>query len=415
VKAISITNGTTTSGAWSSSDATQPLTDALLIALIKGQLYVNVHTTANPGGEIRGQVVVNDGSGAIARMDSAQEVPSPTGAVPGKGTGSFWLNNTGTAIGYSITVDGLSGSLNAGHFHNAATGTPGGVVKALTFVNGAANGIWSTSDATQPPTDSMITEFLNGRLYINVHTTANPGGEIRGQVLPSTGVGFGASMDSAAEVPAPTGLVPGTGTGAILIDIDGTVAYQITVTNLSGPLTAGHFHQGAPGVGGGVVKGLTYVNNTASGIWAPSDVSQPLTDALLRALVKGQFYLNVHTAANPAGEIRGQVGDVGSLVATRVVERISTEVPASFVLDQNYPNPFNPSTTITFALRLNDHVTLKIFNVLGQQVGILLDEVRPAGSYKVTFDASSFASGVYFYRLTTSGGISAAKKMVLMK
>jgi hypothetical protein len=131
--------------------------------------------------------------------------------------------------------------------------------------------------------------------------------------------------------------------------------------------------------------------------------------------VKGQFYLNVHTAANPAGEIRGQVGDVGSLVATRVVERISTEVPASFVLDQNYPNPFNPSTTITFALRLNDHVTLKIFNVLGQQVGILLDEVRPAGSYKVTFDASSFASGVYFYRLTTSGGISAAKKMVLMK
>jgi hypothetical protein len=58
---------------------------------------------------------------------------------------------------------------------------------------------------------------------------------------------------------------------------------------------------------------------------------------------------------------------------------------------------------------------LKIYNVLGQQVGVLLDEVKPAGSYKVTFDASTLSSGVYFYRLSTGAGLSESKKMVLLK
>jgi len=60
-------------------------------------------------------------------------------------------------------------------------------------------------------------------------------------------------------------------------------------------------------------------------------------------------------------------------------------------------------------------VSLKVFNVLGQQVADLLDDTKPAGSYRVVFDAGKFASGVYFYRLTTSTGITATKKMVLMK
>ncbi len=414
VKSIVFTSGTTAAGTWSTTDASQPLTDNLLLALIRGGLYVNVHTAANPGGEIRGQVLINDGSSATVMMDSAQEIPAPSGAVPGKGTGSVWLNSTGTAIGYSITVNGLSGPLNAGHFHNGATGVAAGVVKSLSFVNGTARGGWSRTDASQPLTDSMITEFLNGRLYINVHTTANPGGEIRGQVHPTTSRGFYAAMDSADEVPSPVGAVPGTGTAAIGIDTNGVIKYLATVTDLSGPLNAGHFHLGAAGVAGGVVKSLTFTNNSTSGTWSPTDASQPLTDALLRDLVNGLIYINVHTTANPGGEIRGQFNNAGQ-TATGVVEQVSAQLPASFQLDQNYPNPFNPATTISFSLHAGARVSLKVYNVLGQQVAVLLDDSKPAGSYRVVFDAGKYASGVYFYRLTTSTGITATKKMVLMK
>ncbi len=413
VKTLTFTNNTT-SGTWTSSDGSQPLTDALLRDLIKGRLYVNVHTTANAGGEIRGQVLINNGSSAVAKMDSIQEIPAPNGLVPGKGTGSFWLNAAGTAINYSITVNGLSGTLNAGHFHNTAAGVAGGVVKTLTFVNNNATGTWSSTDGSQPLTDSLMSEFLKGRLYINVHTTANAGGEIRGQVLPSTAMGLAAKLDSTQEVPAPVGLVPGKGTAAITLGTNGSVTYDATVTGLSGTLAAAHFHNAAAGVAGGVIKNLTFTNNTTSGTWTSSDGTQPLTDALLRELVRGRLYMNVHTAANAGGEIRGQVNNSGGLV-TGVVEQISNQLPASFQLDQNYPNPFNPTTTISFALKTNGRASLKIYNLLGQHVATLLDEEKSAGVYKVSFDASALSSGVYFYRLSTSGGVSEAKKMVLMK
>jgi CHRD domain/Secretion system C-terminal sorting domain len=413
VKGISFV-GTTVSGTWTTADGTQPLTDALLRDLVKGKLYVNVHTSANPGGEIRGQVLVNNGSSAFANMDSTQEIPAPGGQVPGKGTGSFWLNSTGTALNYSITVDGLSGPLLAGHFHDAAAGTAGGVVKTLSFVNNTATGSWSSTDASQPFNDSMVTEFLNGRLYVNVHTSANPGGEIRGQVMRSTDIGYSADMDSAQEVPAPVGLVPGKGTFSVGLITDGSISYEGVVTGLSGPITAAHFHDAQSGVAGGVVKSITFGSDTAKGDWTSGDATQPLTDALLRDLVAGKLYVNVHTTANPGGEIRGQVTNSGDVV-TSVVEQISKQAPASFQLDQNYPNPFNPSTTISFALQTSGRVSLRIYNVLGQQVAALFDGEKSAGVYKVTFDASALSSGVYFYRLTTSAGVSEAKKMVLLK
>ena len=412
VRTLTFTNNTT-SGTWTSGDASQPLTDALLRDLIKGRLYVNVHTTANAGGEIRGQVLINNGSSAVAKMDSIQEIPAPAGLVPGKGTGSFWLNSAGTAINYSITVNGLSGTLNAGHFHNAAAGVAGGVVKTLTFVNGNATGTWSSTDASQPLTDSLMSEALKGRLYINVHTTANAGGEIRGQVVPTTSMGFAAKLDSAQEIPSPVGAVPGRGTAAITLGTNGVLTYDATVTGLSGTMTAAHFHNAAAGVAGGVVRNLAFTNNTTSGTWLSSDGSQPLTDALLRELVRGRLYINVHTGVNAGGEIRGQVNSASFV--TGVVEQISNQAPASFQLDQNYPNPFNPSTTISFALRANGRATLKIYNLLGQQVATLLDGEKSAGVYRVNFDASALSSGVYFYRLSTSGGVSDAKKMILMK
>ncbi len=89
-------------------------------------------------------------------------------------------------------------------------------------------------------------------------------------------------------------------------------------------------------------------------------------------------------------------------------------LPTNYAVSQNYPNPFNPTTMIQYALPRAGLVTLKVYNVLGQQVSTLVDDIREAGNYTVRFDASRLASGVYFYRLQ-SGSFSVVKKMALVK
>ena len=89
-------------------------------------------------------------------------------------------------------------------------------------------------------------------------------------------------------------------------------------------------------------------------------------------------------------------------------------VPTVYKLEQNYPNPFNPSTTIRFNLPTSEIVTLKIFNMLGQEVMVLLHDKMPAGSNVVRFDASRLTSGVYFYQIN-AGKFVETKKMMLLK
>ncbi len=90
------------------------------------------------------------------------------------------------------------------------------------------------------------------------------------------------------------------------------------------------------------------------------------------------------------------------------------ELPGSFALHQNYPNPFNPRTTIEYVLAASDHVTLRVFDILGRVVATLLDDRMPAGSHEARFDAQDLASGVYIYRLT-AGARAETKVMVLLK
>ena len=86
----------------------------------------------------------------------------------------------------------------------------------------------------------------------------------------------------------------------------------------------------------------------------------------------------------------------------------------SFGLKQNYPNPFNPSTMITYSLAQNTQARLSVTNILGQEVAVLVDGMMSAGSHSVSFDASKFTSGIYFYHLQ-AGSSSLTKKMMLIK
>jgi hypothetical protein len=90
------------------------------------------------------------------------------------------------------------------------------------------------------------------------------------------------------------------------------------------------------------------------------------------------------------------------------------EQPQGFELGQNYPNPFNPTTTIEYALDRPSEVTLRVFNVIGQEVGTLVDTYQSQGAHRVTFDAGALPSGVYFYTLM-AGARSTTRSMILLK
>ena len=93
---------------------------------------------------------------------------------------------------------------------------------------------------------------------------------------------------------------------------------------------------------------------------------------------------------------------------------VEVSVPEKFELSQNYPNPFNPNTSIKYQIAISSPVSLKIYDVLGNEVATLVNEVKPAGSYEVNFDASSLSSGTYFYKLH-AGNVVKTKKMILLK
>ena len=113
-----------------------------------------------------------------------------------------------------------------------------------------------------------------------------------------------------------------------------------------------------------------------------------------------------------------QVDFDGSSAYSQVVE-VNVTAPKVYSLAQNYPNPFNPTTQINFSLATDSKVTLKVFDILGQEIATLLNGNLLAGPHFVNFDASKLTSGVYLYRMDATGAdgsnFTAIKKMLLTK
>jgi photosystem II stability/assembly factor-like uncharacterized protein len=129
----------------------------------------------------------------------------------------------------------------------------------------------------------------------------------------------------------------------------------------------------------------------------------------------GSFY---HMTKSRAGATIWAVRSNGAIsrfgLPLTGITPISNEVPASYNLSQNYPNPFNPVTKINFALPKSGLVTLKVYDVLGKEVALLVNESKNAGTYSFEFNGSNLSSGIYFYKLEANG-FSDIKKMMLIK
>ena len=161
------------------------------------------------------------------------------------------------------------------------------------------------------------------------------------------------------------------------------------------------------------VDNYVYVSSWASGVFVSTDpISSSFQSIGLGGIGVSSIMMNPVSSTLFAGTSDGKIYKKVSSV-TGVDDEIF-ELPTEFDLKQNYPNPFNPSTTINFSIPETGKYSMKIYNILGQEVAILFNREFKPGVHNVAFSASGFASGIYFYRLT-GNNVNITKKMVLMK
>ena len=133
------------------------------------------------------------------------------------------------------------------------------------------------------------------------------------------------------------------------------------------------------------------------------------------AYVAGRSYL---TWGSPVNAHAGGFYDAFAVKfesTTAVEDEMDLDVPTEFTLSQNYPNPFNAFTLIEYALPRTNHVTLKVYNILGEEVETLVNQFQTQGNYAVAFDATQLSTGIYIYELNIGDSFVTSKKMTLIK
>jgi len=196
---------------------------------------------------------------------------------------------------------------------------------------------------------------------------------------------------------------PTSGNGAVMRSTDGGASWSQT---FSAGMVMGLAKRPSPSdviyaaVMGGIIQsanwGLT---------WIPFNNALPT--AHLTGLVVDPVSDTVYVCTTTHGVLK-------AWSYTTDVDEDDPPLPPTTMLLQNYPNPFNPITTIPFYVSQTDHVTLRVFDLLGREVACLIDLIQEPGRYDFPFDASALASGVYYYRLMV-GNSTQARMMILQK
>lgn len=265
-----------------------------------GQLYINVHTTNHPDGEIRGQIHLETDWSFVANLNGAQLVPpSSTTAY---GLGVFNLSKDSSKIKFNIIAEAVSGPITEVRLNYGAPGKNGALALSLTsFISGN-----TASGVINNPSPALIDSLLSSKVYVDLSTTLHPGGtELRGQLLNDMqSLYFNAVFNGQQETPP----VSTTGGGVASIKLNAsfdTLSYDIVVNGLTGPITGAHFHSGAPGVAGPVEIDLmpAVTGNRITG----KLFGAGLTPVLMNKFLKGDIYANIHTTLHPDGEVRGQI------------------------------------------------------------------------------------------------------------
>ncbi|MBI2427407.1 MAG: T9SS type A sorting domain-containing protein [Ignavibacteriales bacterium] len=195
---------------------------------------------------------------------------------------------------------------------------------------------------------------------------------------------------------------------------DGDSMRIYNISNLNSPSLIAKIKTGGYGYVAAVAGDYCYVASEATGVRA-INISTPASP------VEAGYYDGVPQSRGVVGEgkyiyVTEKTDGLAVYSNDLVTSVLRNEgiIPETITLRQNYPNPFNPMTSIRFEIPVSGFVNVKVFDILGKETATLVDSELKAGSYTVSFDASSIASGIYFYRLHVNG-LTVTKKMLLAK
>ncbi|GEM_PF-344560 len=296
-------------GTFTAALNTFTLTPTQIDRLNSRQLYVNIHTTVYPAGEIRGQLLPAADSYFSSNLFGSNEMP----AVFSNGSGALALELRNDTLVVSGSFDNLDGEFDAAiaggaHLHLGLAGQNGGIALGLhpTVDADLYGGIFAPAENTFVLTAAQITALQSQQLYANIHTSAYASGELRGQVVGAADAVFRAHLAGANEYP----FVLSLANGQVIAALRGnTLTVSGRFNNLESNVTDAHIHTGMAGQNGGVAFGLTYVldANSRGGVFQAAANTFTLTAAQVAAFLSRGLYVNIHTMGNPGGEIRGQL------------------------------------------------------------------------------------------------------------
>jgi hypothetical protein len=333
-----------------------------------------------------------------------------------------------------VTIEGNI-TISGGAF--ASNGTSNSLTYVFITQKGSINvtgGNFAVSRGSGPD----VVWTLGGDFGVSNATIQNSGGTTKANALIFTGDtthafaldnvtfsgGLTVVIDSGSTLQMGMSQIPAANTGSFIL--------RATATMVTGDPAGVNVVQ-CTGERGGAYTGNSFdttanytFNGTAAqvtGTMMPTTVNDLTIDnpagvTLTQATtINGVLHLKAGAFDNTIPFTLGPNGSIshegGTLVVTGVKTTDAT-VPHRFFVDQNYPNPFNPTTNIQYGVPKRAFVTVKVFNLLGQEVAALFNGIREAGTYTLTLNASSLSSGVYLYRVQAGNAVE-TKRMVLLK
>ncbi len=360
-------------------------------ATVNGDVGVSPGSTVTDGGSITGATHLNDGTASQAQADLT----------------TAYNDAAGRTVDSTLTTSELGGKILTAGVYSSAAGTF--VITDTLKISGTATDIFIFKMATTLTTaTSSYVSMLGGALATNVFwqvgSSATIDGKFKGNILALTAItqNIGATIDG--RMLARNAAVTINGSAALPVELQSfTAAANRSNADLHWS-TATEVHN----------YGFE-IQRRQTADWAKVGF---VAGAGSSSSVKNYSYTDNNLAAGNYSYRLKQIDIDGSFSYGASVEVAISSAPQAFALLQNYPNPFNPSTVISYQLAVNSQVTLKVYNLLGQEVATLVNGVQPAGSYTVPFNTSSGApglsSGMYIYELK-AGSFVSTKKLVLMK